>query len=160
MTAPRKLKINIGDAKAEAVRNSNVSPERLAIERMLAELPRDDTLTLDQIAARIEITPRVARQRLQQMRHECLAVNTAPRGSAARWRLSANGRRALLGEEAWRAEEAKAKAEQEHPATVAGGRLYIPPEAAIGSLSPWAGGNPVRDGAMAAFTLPSRGIKA
>jgi hypothetical protein len=160
MTAPRKLKINIGDAKAEAVRNSNVSPERLAIERMLAELPRDDTLTLDQIAARIEITPRVARQRLQQMRHELLAVNAAPRGTASRWRLSANGRRALLGEEAWRAEEAKAKAEQERPATVAGGRLYIPPKAARGTLSPWHGGNPVRDGAMVAFALPSRGIKA
>ena len=158
MTAPRKL--NIGDAKAEAVRNSNVSPERLAIEHMLAELPRDQTLTLDQIANRLESTTRVVRQRLQQMRHECLAVNTAPRGTASRWRLSANGRRALLNEEAWRAEEAQAKAEKERPASVASPRTYRPPKAARGTLSPWAGGNPLREGAMTAYTLPSRGIKA
>lgn len=158
MTGPRK--INIGDAKATASRSANVSAARLGIERLLAALPREQTLSLDQIAARLQITAPVASQRLQQMRHECLAVNTAPRGTTSRWRLSAAGRRSVLGEEAWRAEEAQAKAAEEKHTSVAGPRQYNPAKAQPGTLSPWAGGTPVREGALLASTLPSRGIKA
>lgn len=158
MTGPRK--INIGDAKAATGRNANVSRARLGIERMLAELPRDKTLTLEQIATRLGISVQVARQRLQQMRHECLAVNTAPRGTTSHWRLSATGRRSVLGEEAWRAEEAQAAATEAKPTSVAGPRTYNPANVKPGTLSPWAGGTPVREGSMTAFALPSRGIKA
>ena len=158
MTGPRK--INIGDAKAATGRNANVSAARLGIERLLAALPREQTLSLDQIATRLGVSVQVASQRLQQMRHECLAVNTAPRGTTSRWRLSAAGRRSVLGEEAWRAEEAQAVATEAKPTSVAGPREYNPAKAKPGTLSPWAGGTPVREGAMVAFTLPSRGIKA
>jgi ribosomal protein S25 len=159
MSATKKP--NIGQTKPAAHRNANVSAERYAIERLLAAIPRDQTLSVEQIAARLEITTAAARARLAQMRHECLAVNTAHRGAKALWRLSIIGRRTLLGDEAWRAEEAQqAEATEVKPTSVAGPRTYNPAKAKPGTLSPWAGGTPVREGAMVAFALPSRGIKA
>ena len=158
MTA--KKKPNIGQTKPVTSRNSNVSAERFAIERLLAALPREKTMPAEQMAAALGITLKAARTRLQQMRHECLAANIAARGATAQWRLTSLGRRTLLGDEAWRAEEAQAVATEGATTSVAGPRLYHPAKAKPGTLSPWAGGTPLREGAMVAFTLPSRGIKA
>ena len=159
MTTP-KNKPNIGQTKPANSRNANVSAERYAIEQLLAALPREQTIAVEKIAMQLEITLKAARTRLQQMRHECLAGNTSARGTTAQWRLTSLGRRMLLSKEAWRAEEAQHLANSAASATsVAGPRQHIPGKAKPNTLSPWAGGNPLREGAMAAFSLPSRGMK-
>lgn len=155
----KKPKPNIGQAKLSTTRSANMSTERYAIEELLVSLPRGQTTTVELIAEHLGVNIRAARSRLQHMRHEGTAVNTAVRGVAAQWRLTATGRRALLGDEAWHAEEAKhARTLKANNTSVAGPRAPYPPAAEPGTLGPWApGGNPVREGSMAAFSLPSRG---
>lgn len=149
-------------AAAKQRRNSNMTPERKAIEAALARMKPDETITAQALARQLAIDPTTASVRLRQMAHEGLTGVKRTGNQGGQWKLTELGRQRLLGIEAVRAEQAqraKDKAQQP-PTAVAGPRTWRPPVAKRGELSPWHGGNPLRDGAQTAYGLPSRGIRA
>jgi hypothetical protein len=147
-------------AKPRTHRNATTSPLRFALEAELAKLPRGKTLSAEELAQRCDATENAVTKRLRQMAHDGMAVNTVPPNTKAQWRLTKDGRRLLLPDEPPAPNAEAATPGQQLPPDAAGLRTWhnnSQPTAERGSLSPWAGGNPLRDGSQTAFTLTSGG---
>jgi hypothetical protein len=152
---------NIGLSTPVAGRNNTITPLRLQLEAILSKLPPGETLSMAALAERTGAPEKTIGLRLRDMHHVLIAVNVAPQGAPGAWRLTVNGRRHLIGEEA-PAPKAKGTDADNANSTVAGSRTWhnnSQPNAAIGTLSPWAG-TPVREGSLEAFTWPSKGTRA
>lgn len=145
-------------------RNTTVSAERRQIEALLAKTKPGELIEQRAIACALAITTRSAGMRLIAMRQEGVAASVTQGKTVIRWKLTDKGRRLLLGEAAWQAEQdAKPKAKKEKPEqglAVAAPRAMPFQTAKPGTLSPWASGNPMRDGAQVAYGLRSLGIGA
>lgn len=125
-----KPRHNIAKVTKSTERNSRLSDERLAVERCLQEATA--SLSCREIAAQTKVTGATVGAILQRLRHDGRAANTGT-GSATKWHMR-------------RANASPAKPECRYPTAI-----YTANE-----LKPFS----ARAGALDAFSLPSRGIKA